>query len=171
MGGRKTSAISLGQGQGPIAQRLINDALNSGTWVVLQNCHLATSWMNALEKSSARTSRRSARTPTSGCGSPRRPRAASRLHPAERHQDDQRAAQGPPRQPARLLPLRPDLRPRVFRGRRGPNVDAWKPLLFSLCLFHAVIQDRRKFGPLGWNIPYDFNTSDLRICQRQLASS
>jgi dynein heavy chain, axonemal len=38
----------------------------------------------------------------------------------------------------------------------------------SLAYFHSVIRERRRYGPVAWNIIYDFNESDFRISMRQL---
>ena len=39
----------------------------------------------------------------------------------------------------------------------------YKRLLFNLGLVHAVIHERKKFGPLGWNLAYEFNNSDFEV--------
>ena len=48
------------------------------------------------------------------------------------------------------------------------DLASFRKLAFGLTMFHAILLQRRNFGPLGWNIQYNFTVSDLQISMRQL---
>mmetsp|Transcript_26215 Transcript_26215/g.18600 ORF Transcript_26215/g.18600 Transcript_26215/m.18600 type:complete len:131 (-) Transcript_26215:1509-1901(-) len=48
------------------------------------------------------------------------------------------------------------------------KIKVFKKLAYSLCMFHAILLQRRNFGSLGWNKKYDFTASDLQISTKHL---
>jgi dynein heavy chain len=162
---KRIAAVSLGQGQGPRAEVIIKEALERGMWVLLQNCHLAPSWMPALDRlidsiTLDKVHRDFRLWLTS---------MPSTKFPVTILQNGVKTTMEPPNGiKANLLRSYASFNEELLTQCCKSKQDGWRKLLFSLCFFHAVIQERRKFGALGWNIPYEFTDGDLQICIRQL---
>ncbi|TGZ67987.1 hypothetical protein CRM22_004505 [Opisthorchis felineus] len=150
-------SVSLGQGQGPAAEKLMEQAARNGDWVFLQNCHLAASWMIRLEELVKKRS-----------DDPRPTNREFRLFlssmpaksfPISVLQNSVKVTNEPPK----------GLRANLSRALNELTAESfethflgetWRKLVFGICFFHAIVLERKKFGPLGWNISYDFNDSD-----------
>jgi len=151
-----TVGVSMGQGQEIIARRLMSVATQMGQWVLLQNTHLGLAYMAEIEVY---------------------------LLQAENLHTDFRlwiTAEPHPQFPIGLLQMSIKITNEAPVGMRAglrnsynwvsqDMLDAvslfeWRQMLFVMCYMHSIVQERRKFGPIGWNVPYEFNQSDLSAC-------
>ncbi|OMJ81675.1 hypothetical protein SteCoe_17784 [Stentor coeruleus] len=161
----RIEAVSLGKGQEEKAKKTIERGYREGKWVILQNCHLAKSWMPELDKF------------IENFEDPKN----------NMHEDFRLFLTSMPCNYFPIPVLQNGIKMTIEQAKgiqsnlqrslsmltedkidHSLNSDNWKKLLFSLCMFHAVVQERRKFGPLGWNICYEFNESDLEISMKTI---
>jgi dynein heavy chain len=155
-GGGKFRYLSLGQGQEAAALSLLETAIARGQWLMFQNCHLLLSFVRQLEKQLEKVSK---------------PHPDFRLwlttdpvnnFPIGILQSSLKVVTEPPNG------LKLNLRNTYFKIRQQ-TLDScahpvFKSLVYVLAFFHAVVQERRKYDKIGWNICYDFNESDFNVC-------
>ena len=141
-----------------VALRAITSATAKGSWVLLQNCHLGLAFIDTLEDLLVRM--RSAEG-----GHSQDFRLFITTEPHEEFsigllQVSLKVTNEPPK----------GLRAGLIRSYtviidqdRLERIDSpsWRMLLYTLCFTHSVVQERRKFGSLGWSVAYEFNDGDL----------
>ncbi|CAD7925016.1 unnamed protein product [Amoebophrya sp. A120] len=156
--GPKFRFVSLGQGMGPVAAANIESGWQRGQWVILQNCHLLVSWLKTLEKILEGITK---------------PNKDFRLWLTTMPIDD--FPMGILQKSLKVVTEPPDGLKLNMKQTYTKMTDedltlcphwAFKPLIYVLAFFHAIVQDRRKFGKIGWNVAYDFNESDLKISNK-----
>lgn len=161
---KKFQCLSLGQGQAPIAKKMIQDGRRTGHWVYLANCHLSLSWMPELDKLVDELQAK-------------RPHSNFRLwlssdptpdFPIAILQAGIKMTTEPPKG------LRANLK-RIYTNLSEDQFelckerDKYRKLLFSLCFFHSVLLERKKFQQLGFNVAYSFNDADFEVSENLLA--
>jgi dynein heavy chain len=149
-----TDKVSMGEGQELIAFEKMRAAFLTGSWVVLQNCHLGLGFMNQIEDILTKT---------------------NDIDPDFRLWITCEVTN---RFPIGLLQmsikvtLEPPMGLKAGLARTYSTTvsqelvdkidnEKWRKVVYALSFLHSIVQERRKFGPIGWCVPYEFNNSDL----------
>ncbi|RZC39341.1 MT, DHC N2, AAA 7, DHC N1 and/or AAA 9 domain containing protein [Asbolus verrucosus] len=155
-------SVSLGQGQEVVAENALDLASERGDWVILQNIHLVEKWLPTLEKKmeqSAEAAHENFRLYLSA--EPNADPAVSVIPQGILESCIKITNEPPTGMYANLH--------KALDNFSQETLDIctkeaeFKAFLFALCYFHAVVAERRKFGPQGWNRNYPFNVGDLTI--------
>ncbi|XP_050527559.1 dynein beta chain, ciliary isoform X2 [Daktulosphaira vitifoliae] len=154
--------VSLGQGQEVVAENAMEISAAQGHWIVLQNIHLVKKWLPTLEKKMellGNTAHPNYRLFLSA-----EPAATSSAHiiPQGILESCIKITNEPPTgMQANLHKALDNFNQETLE--MSSKEAEFKVILFSLCYFHAVVAERRKFGAQGWNKIYPFNVGDLNI--------
>jgi dynein heavy chain len=154
------TVISLGQGQEPVAARAINAGVVNGTWVMLQNCELGLGLMNEMEDMILKL--RDNMDPNFRLFITALPHPE---FPLGLLQMCTKVANEPPAglKAGMLRSYTPGVMVDQDKIERVETAQ-WRQLLYALCFLHSIVLERRKFGPLGWGIPYQYSDGDLTAC-------
>ncbi|KAH0792655.1 Dynein heavy chain family protein [Histomonas meleagridis] len=186
------NTISMGQGREEFAENFINQSKHKGEWVLLQNCHLGLKYMETLfekYKSDQINESKPENNTTNN--------NENKNNNNNNNKEQQNKVTNPnyrlwittevhPKFPISLLQLSIKLTNEPPAGARASmkrtlssitqqmidtmETSEWHRLIYILSFFNTTVQERRKFGPLGWCIPYEFNVSDFSASLSFMAS-
>ena len=152
----KVVSISMGQGQEPAARKLLEQGTTEGCWVLLQNCHLGLGFMTEAEQWILALTETVETFRLWITAEPHPKFPIGLLQTSIKFTNE-----APAGVQAGLKASYNWLNQDVLDSVSEPK---WKIMLFALCFMHTIVQERRKFGPLGFNIPYEFSQADLSAC-------
>lgn len=140
--------------------------LSKGNWVFLANCHLSLTWMPQLDKIIEQLQ-------TEQVHKDFRLWLSSSPHPnfpiAILQNGIKMTTEPPKGIKANMKRLYNLITEPQFNRCQRP--EKYKKLLFSLCFFHSILLERKKFLQLGWNVNYSFNDSDFEVRKNILCFS
>uniref|UniRef100_A0A8D1XQ40 AAA+ ATPase domain-containing protein n=1 Tax=Sus scrofa TaxID=9823 RepID=A0A8D1XQ40_PIG len=154
--------VSLGQGQEVVAEAALDLAAKKGHWVILQNIHLVAKWLGTLEKKLEEHSENSHPEFRVFISAEPAPSPEGHIIPQGILENSIKITSEPPTGMHANLHKALDNFTQDTLEMCSRETE-FKSILFALCYFHAVVAERRKFGPQGWNRSYPFNTGDLTI--------
>ncbi|KAK6478238.1 dynein heavy chain 17 [Huso huso] len=154
--------VSLGQGQEVVAENAMDAAAKKGHWVILQNIHLVAKWLGTLDKKVELYSTGSHNDYRVYMSAEPAPTPDSHIIPQGLLENAIKITNEPPTGMHANLHKALDLFDQDTLDMCTKESE-FKCILFSLCYFHAVVAERRKFGAQGWNRSYPFNNGDLTI--------
>ena len=147
--------ISMGQGQEQAAmEATMQSFVGSGEWALLQNCHLGLKFLADLEDTLVKVD-------PDIVGEEARVLITSEPHPkfpiGLLQMSIKLTNEPPPGIKAGIKRSYGWFNQEMLDSYRRPE---WKPMLFAQCFIHSNVVERRKFGPIGFCIPYEFNQGD-----------
>lgn len=152
---KKYNSVSMGSAEGfDTAEKCLNTALKNGSWLLLRNVHLCPSWLVSVEKKlyNARDS----------------------VHPGFRLFLTSEIHPSLPVNLLRMCDIFVFEAPSGVKSSMIRSLDGVAPermnkapterarLYLLLAWFHALVQERLRYAPVGWSKTYEFSQSDFR---------
>ncbi|XP_047352693.1 dynein beta chain, ciliary-like [Vespa velutina] len=160
--GQNFHNVSLGQGQEPIAEEAMTIAATEGHWVILQNIHLVRSWLPQLERTMEQLTEDPHENYRLYISAEASPSPSESIIPQGILESAIKITNEPPTgMHANIHKALDNFSQETLDS--ATKETEFKAILFALCYYHAVVNERKKFGAQGWNKSYPFSVGDLTI--------